>query len=113
MNLRDGDNAFVDLAKLQMYCLDPRHPRGACKARQFSARLGITARDAETLARDLLNAMDGSTRVVAGVRDEFGQRYQLDVDVTGPKGTAMVRTTWITRDGDRGPRLVTCFLLDH
>ena len=111
MNVRDGDNAFVDLAKLQLYCLDPRHPRGACKARQFSARLGFTARDAESMRRDFLDVIKASDRAVTGVRDEFGQRYQLDVELTGPKGTATVRTTWITRNGDRGPHLVTCFVL--
>ena len=111
MNIRDADNAFVDVAKLQLYCLDPRHPRGACKARQFSSRLGFTARDADILRRKLLDAMKGSEHVVPGMRDDFGQRYQLDVEVTGPKGTATVRTTWIVRDGDRGPRLATCFVV--
>jgi hypothetical protein len=111
MNIRDADNAFVDLAKLQLFCLDARHPRGACKARQFTARLGLTARDAEELRRDLIKAMKGSDRIVTGKRDEFGQRYQLDVELSGPKGRGTVRTFWITRDGDRGPRLVTCFVV--
>ncbi len=111
MNIRDGDNAFVDLAKLQLFCLDLRHPRGACKARQFSARLGLSARDAEQMRRDLLKAMNGNDRVVTTRRDEFGQRYQLDVEMAGPKGTGTVRTLWITRNGDRGPRFVTCYML--
>jgi hypothetical protein len=71
----------------------------------------LTSRDAETLRRDLLKAMNGTDRVVTTMRDGFGQRYQLDVEMAGPKGTGMVRTIWITRNGDRGPRFVTCFML--
>ena len=36
---------------------------------------------------------------------------QEDVEVTGPAGTATVRTSWITRTRDRAPHLATCYVL--
>ncbi len=111
MRIRDGDNASIDLARLQLFCLDPKHPRGAHKARQFAIRLGFTTRDAETLRDRLQAAISSSVEGQAGARDAFGQRYTLDVEITGPKGMATVRSIWITRAGDPGPRLLTCYVL--
>ncbi len=48
---------------------------------------------------------------VAGDRDEFGQRFVLDFVMTGPKGTATVRSSWIVRRGEDFPRLASCFVL--
>jgi hypothetical protein len=111
MKIRDGDNAVVDLAKLKLYCLDPTHPRGACKAHQFATRLGMGPGDAESLRDQLLAAVEKSVAAEAGKSDEHGQRYRLDVDVKGPKGTATVRTSWIDRDGARGIHFITCHVL--
>ena len=111
MKMRDGDNAEVDLTRLQLYCLDPRHARGGHKARQFVKRLGLTARDADTLRENLLNAARTSDKCELGHRDEFGQRFLLDVEVTGPNGVATIRTSWIAREGDPRPRFTTCFVV--
>ncbi len=111
MKIRDADNAVVDLAKLQLYCLDPRHPRGVVKARQFEARLGLGSRDAELLRHELLKAVGKSEQAVAARRDEHGQRYDLDVEIKGPGGTATVRTTWIALARSRGPQFLTCHVV--
>ncbi|MHC4966965.1 MAG: DUF6883 domain-containing protein [Planctomycetota bacterium] len=131
MKFRDGESAVVDIAKLRLYCLDPKHPRGACKALQFAARLGYTASDAETLREQLLDAarksytasdaetlqdqlLDAarkSEEAVVGARDEYGQRYDLDVKITGPDGSGTVRSTWIVRADESPPRLITCYVL--
>ncbi len=111
MQMRDGDNAVVELSRLQLYCLDPRHARGAHKARQFATRLGLSARDAETLQATFLTAARKSDKAETGARDEYGQRYSLDVEVSGPNGSATARTFWITRKGDPGPRFATCYLV--
>ena len=108
MKIRDGDNGVVDLARLQLYCLDPKHPRGVAKARQFEARLGLGSRDAELLRDELLKAVGKSDQAVAGRRDDYGQRYELDVQIKGPGGTATVRTTWIALAGAGGPKFITC-----
>lgn len=47
MKLPNGDEAIIDLEKLQNYCLNLSHPRGRHKARVFKAVLGISAEDSE------------------------------------------------------------------
>ncbi len=56
MILPNPERAFVDLAKLQDYCLNPEHQRGRHKARVFAAALGLTADQAEQLREALLIA---------------------------------------------------------
>lgn len=46
-----------------------------------------------------------------GVADVFGQRYELDVEVTTEAGTATVRSGWIVRTDEAFPRLVTPYVL--
>ncbi len=111
VKIRDGDNAVVDLARLQLYCLDARHPRGVLKARQFEARLGLGSRDADLIRDELLKAVGKSDQAVADRRDEYGQRYELDVQITGPAGTATVRSIWIALAGASGPRFMTCYVV--
>ena len=53
---------------------------------------------------------DGDEAVV-GARDEYGQRYDLDVEITGPDGSGTVRSTWIVRADESPPRLITCHVL--
>ena len=111
MKVRDAENAVVDLAKLQLYCLDKQHACGRNKARQFESKLGLVAHDADELRARILEVVVESDDAELGERDEFGQRYRLDVEVTGPAGTARVRTSWITRTRDRAPHLATCYVL--
>ncbi|MHC4130196.1 MAG: DUF6883 domain-containing protein [Planctomycetota bacterium] len=111
MKFRDGESAVVDIAKLRLYCLDPHHPRGAPKARQFASRLGLCASDAESLQQQLLAAARKSDEVVAGQRDEYGQLCDLDVEITGPDGSGTVHSTWIVGADESPPRLVTCHVL--
>jgi filamentous hemagglutinin len=82
-------------------------------ARQFAERLGFTARDAEDLREQLLKAVLKSEDAEPIERDDYGQRYVLDVEVKGPKGQATVRTTWIAREGERGPKLLTCHVREE
>lgn len=56
MRLPNGDQAIVEIVKLQEYCLSPTHPRGRHKARVFAAVLGLTADNAELLRDALLRA---------------------------------------------------------
>lgn len=56
MRLPNGDQAIVEIVKLQEYCLRPTHPRGRHKARVFAAVLGLTADNAELLRDALLRA---------------------------------------------------------
>jgi Domain of unknown function (DUF6883) len=110
MKLPNGKNAVVDARKLREYCLSPNHPRGRHKARVFTAVLGIRQEDAEVLRGALLEA----ARVIeatAGEADQFGQRYVLDFEMSGPAGKARVRSLWIIRTGEAYPRMTSCFVL--
>lgn len=47
-----------------------------------------------------------------GKCDEHGQRYTVDIPMTGPIGqTATVRTGWIIDSGQSIPRLATIYVL--
>jgi hypothetical protein len=111
MKLPGGDRAVVELAKLADYCLDETHPRGRHKARVFAARLGLGRADAALLRAELLRAAASSPDAVQGAVDGFGSRFGLDLVVTGPKGSGVVRSAWIVRTGEDFPRLTSCYLL--
>ncbi|HTT80015.1 MAG TPA: hypothetical protein VMF86_10085 [Stellaceae bacterium] len=103
---------FVDIAKLRDYCLSEGHPRGRHKARVFRSRLGLTADDAGFL-RDLLvrAARSRPRELIAAEQDAYGGRFILDISVTTSAGTAIVRSGWIIRTGERALRFVTCYVL--
>jgi hypothetical protein len=41
-----GDEAILDIRKIEDYCLNPSHPRGCHKARIFREVLGLQRNDA-------------------------------------------------------------------
>lgn len=78
MKIPGGEFAFVDLAKLRDYCLNPSHSEGKHKARVFASVLGLSAVDSDFLRDELLYA----ARVLeAEIRD------------TDKYGTAMCSTS--------------------
>ncbi|HEV2348292.1 MAG TPA: hypothetical protein VG028_00435 [Terriglobia bacterium] len=110
MKLPGAERAIVDMAKLRDYCLNEQHPRGRHKARVFSLALGITLADAAVLREALLNAaIEGEA--VATERDDYGQRYVVDFEMTGPGGRATVRSTWIVLRQEDFPRMTSCYVL--
>ena len=110
MKLPNAENAVVEIEKLRGYCLDPEHRRGGHKARVFLASCGITAEHAEELRVALLEA---ARSIEAELRDEddYGQRYMIELEVTGPAGTAAVRSAWIVRHEEDFPRFVSCYVM--
>lgn len=110
MKLPNAERAVVDLAKLRHYCLNSTHPRGRYKARVFVARLGIDAEHAEELRQALLDAAHTRQDAVPGEEDGFGRRFVLDFDMSGPRGTARIRSGWIIRTGEDFPRLTSCYV---
>lgn len=111
MRIPNGERAVVELSKLTEYCLDPSHPRGRHKARVFASRLGIGQSEAALLRVALMDAAASSDQAVLGIADSFGQRYVLDFPITGPKGTAAVRSAWIVRSEEDFPRFTSCYVL--
>ncbi|MBN9388631.1 MAG: hypothetical protein J0I20_11305 [Chloroflexi bacterium] len=110
MKLPEGHQAYVDLAKLSDYCLNPEHPRGQHKARVFASVLGFTATHATNLQDQLLQAAR-QAEVTLGENDIYGQRYVVDFVAVGPGGSGIIRSSWIIRTGENFPRLVTCYVL--
>ena len=109
MLLPNGEAAIVDIIKLVDYCLNHEHPRGKHKARVFGAALGLTREHAEPLRSALLRAAASAEAVRTG-SDGFGDRYVLQFEMAGPKGTATVLSSWIVRRNETAPRLTSCFV---
>lgn len=107
--LRNARLAVIDPRKLTRYCLDPDSRLGQPKARVFRAALGF---DLSNHLRSIEAIRDGimvhEGRPVG--RTEHGELWQVDMPVTGPTGTAIVRTGWIFEEGSDVPRLTTAFV---
>ena len=110
MRLPNAEYAIVDMVKLRDYCLSSTHPRGRRKARVFAATLGLGAHDAELLRDTILRAAL-SDEAIVGESDAYGRRYVIDFRMRGPKGEAVVRSTWIVRTDEQVPRLTSCYVL--
>jgi hypothetical protein len=109
MKIPGGERAVVDIAKLRDYCLNEQHPRGRHKARVFASVLGFTAADADVLRQALLKAAL-EAEALQGERDDYGQRYVVELNVRGPQGRATVRSSWIVLHGEDFPRLTSCYV---
>lgn len=46
----------------------------------------------------------------AGKIDQFGARFTVDMMVTGPAGSGVVRSGWIYKAGSDTPELTTIFV---
>ena len=110
MKLPHPSQAVVDIRKLRDYCLDPDHPRGRHKARVFASALGLTRHDAPMLQQKLLDVVY-THEAVRTNEDVYGVRYQIDFEMESTAGRGNIRSTWIVRQGEAFPRLVTCFVL--
>lgn len=110
MRLPNGENAYVDPAKLRDYFLDPEHPRGKHKARIFNATLGITLANQGSLRDALLKAARTDVATV-GEPSEYGKRYAVEFRMKTPVGEATVRSGWIVRQDEDFPRLTSCYVM--
>jgi hypothetical protein len=110
VKLPNAERAVVDIDKLRNYCLNFDHRRGCHKARVFKASLGLTGEHAEDLRNALLAAAINNNATPVE-HDEYGRRYVIDFMASGPSGRAMVRSSWIIRNGEDFPRLTSCYVL--
>ena len=109
LNLPNGENAIVDIQKLQDYCLNPRHKTGRNKARVF-ASVGIKHADAQELRAAILQAAS-TAEARLGLLDIYGQRYSIDFELTRKDRSIGIRSKWIVLTGQRLPRLTSCYVL--
>lgn len=105
-----AERAEVSIHKLRDYCLNPFHEEGRHKARVFAARIGMTAADRLALRGLLLRAVL-TEQATLSFRDQYGQRYAVDVCLEWQGRRAVIRSSWILERGSDTPRLTTCFVL--
>jgi Domain of unknown function (DUF6883) len=105
-NLPDFSNPNVDPKKISDYVMNPDHPVGGNKYRVINAATGLGPGDALTIEQQIREGVRHATPIL-GKADQYGQRWAVDVVLTGPKGSIVVRTAWILDAGTSTPRLVT------
>ena len=98
MKLPNGERARVDVQrKLIGYCLNRSHRTGRHKAQVFESAIGVTDQNAELLSDALkAAARDGDARVKS--RSADATKYEIEFTLTGPRGTAVVRSGWRHRE---------------
>lgn len=108
--LPNAERAFVDIAKLRDYSLNPAHEKGKHKARVFRAALGFTEADAERLRQIVIDAVLNSA-AMPGAPTPYGKRFIVDFQVTGLNGPVTIRSAWIVRNDENFPRLTSCYIV--
>lgn len=108
--LPNADRAVIDERKLTEYALNPAHPRGREKARQFATALGYDRANYAGLV-DQIRAAIGLHEAMLVRQDRYGRHYRVDLTLAGPQGTAQVRTGWLIDRGKDVPRLTTAYVL--
>ncbi|MBW4568822.1 MAG: hypothetical protein KME31_12580 [Tolypothrix carrinoi HA7290-LM1] len=111
MKLEDIVSSIViDPRKLTDYALNRDNPVGADKAVIFQRDLGFTIDNYQLLLEQIsTQALDAEA--LKGRADEHGQRYTVDLDITGTQGQReIVRTGWIVELDSDAARLVTLYV---
>jgi hypothetical protein len=108
--LPHGDEAILDIRKIEDYCLSPTHPRGRHKARVFREALDLQRSDAAWL-RDILLEAAHSSEASRSAVGPWGTQWRLDATIRRQGKSVVVRTLWIVRTGESLPRFVTCWVL--
>jgi hypothetical protein len=102
----DFSNVAIDSNKITAYAMNPGHPVGGTKYRVINSATGRDTGDADRIDQQIRDGVrDGQP--IMGRADQYGQRWAVDVPLSGPKGTVVVRTAWILDAGSTVPRLVT------
>ncbi|MCL1853867.1 MAG: hypothetical protein FWF88_12755, partial [Peptococcaceae bacterium] len=111
--LPNVEKVTVDSRKVTDYALNPNNlSGGADKARVFENALGYNQLNFGQLIEQIQSKLP-SCEAVLGKADQYGQRFTVDIPITGPNGnTANVRTGWILEPGSDTPRMTTLFVKD-
>jgi hypothetical protein len=105
----DFTDAELDPVKISGYAMNPDHPVGGNKYRVIHSATGLDVGDAAQIEQQIRDGVRTGAPIL-GKADEYGQRWAVDVPLTGPSGTITVRTAWIVDAGGTTPRLVTISL---
>ena len=83
---------------------------GKNKAKVFESVLGYNQSNSDDLLAQVKQKLPSSNSVL-GKSDQFGQRYTVDMQITGPNGnTATVRTGWIIKPDSTTPEMTTIYV---
>jgi hypothetical protein len=107
-SLRNAARAIIDERKIRDYLLNPLHPRGGHKARMFAAALGYQRFDHARLIAQIRQGIVRHEAVAIG-HVPHGERFRVDIPITGSTGSAIVRTLWIIRTGEDVPRFSSAY----
>jgi uncharacterized protein YukE len=105
-NHPDFSNPDIDARKITDYAMNPDHPVGGNKYRVIHSKTGLDTNDAAIIQQQIREGVREGTPIL-GKADQYGQRWSVDVPLTGPSGTIIVRTAWILDVGSTTPRKVT------
>ena len=102
----DWETAYIEPDKLNLYLLNPKHPKGGSKA-VLLLRRGY---DANTLEQDLLHIAHSCPVSVTELHPPYGVRYTKRGVVESPSGRpTTLRTIWEVRPENLAPRLLTAY----
>ncbi|MEU7810228.1 MULTISPECIES: WXG100 family type VII secretion target [unclassified Micromonospora] len=102
----DFRNPEMDTRKITGYAMNPEHPVGKNKYRVINAATGLGPDDAAVIEQQIREGVRRGMPI-AGKTDRYGRRWSVDLPLTGPSGTILVRTAWIVELDTSAPRLVT------
>ena len=102
----DFTHARIDSGKIAGYAMNPDHPVGRNKYRVINSVTGLDTGDAAHIEQQIRDGASVGTPI-PGKNDQYGQRWAVDVPLTGPNGTIVVRSAWIIDADSTTPRLVT------
>ncbi|MET8359197.1 DUF6883 domain-containing protein [Micromonospora sp. NPDC005171] len=102
----DFTTAEIDPRKIAGYAMNPDHPVGGNKYRVINSATGLGPDDVDAVLQQIREGVLAG-KPLLGKADEFGQRWNVDLPLTGPDGTIIVRTAWILKNEASAPRMVT------
>lgn len=77
---------------------------------RFAATLGITQKDSQWLKAEIEQGVL-SCEAQRGKPTPFGERCTMECVLSKGENSALLRTAWIIRNGEKIPRLTSCYLL--
>lgn len=107
--LPNVEQAVIEIEKLRDYVLNENHPVGKHKALIFKKILNFSKDDAEEL-RDLILKEAQTSEAIIKHKDEYGQRYAVDLELMAENGLVIIRTGWIIKTKENFPCLTSCFI---
>lgn len=109
MRLPNPNKAILPWDKLEGYSLNSSHSEGRHKAVVFQSALGLSLENVGELRAALRHALK-TQDAMPTKRNAYGQKYQIEFEMTRNDKTALIRSIWIIRHDEDFPRLVTCYI---